>query len=270
MPPLFTIARTVCPPISRGHERSRSRLLDGHEHSTALAARTGTGMASPRCSASSSAWPPRSGLFDRVGPEGAAWLRLAWAGVILLVAGPAPAARLHPARACWPASRSGVVTAGRDHAVHGRRGPAAARHRQRAGVPRPARRRGRAQPRRPAAGLAGCWPRSACCCSPSRGTAASTRSASPSRSARRPAGRRTSCSPSASATRSPGCSGLAVSLPVAGAGRHASSPGPRPSPRLTWQLRADRARAGGPAARRAVQPGDAGAAPAHHRAPSAP
>src|SRR4051812_49549005 len=25
------------------------------------------------------------GLFDRIGPEGAAWLRLAWAGVLLLV-----------------------------------------------------------------------------------------------------------------------------------------------------------------------------------------
>src|SRR6476659_5887926 len=25
------------------------------------------------------------GLFDRLGPEGAAWLRLAWAGVLLLV-----------------------------------------------------------------------------------------------------------------------------------------------------------------------------------------
>ena len=25
------------------------------------------------------------GLFDRIGPEGAAWLRLAWAGVIVLV-----------------------------------------------------------------------------------------------------------------------------------------------------------------------------------------
>ena len=24
------------------------------------------------------------GLFDRIGPEGAAWLRLAWAGVIVL------------------------------------------------------------------------------------------------------------------------------------------------------------------------------------------
>ena len=25
------------------------------------------------------------GLFDQIGPEGAAWLRLAWAGVLLLV-----------------------------------------------------------------------------------------------------------------------------------------------------------------------------------------
>jgi len=26
-----------------------------------------------------------TGLFDRVGPEGAAWLRLAWAGALLLL-----------------------------------------------------------------------------------------------------------------------------------------------------------------------------------------
>ena len=32
------------------------------------------------------------GLFDRIGPEGAAWLRLAWAGVLLLaVVRPRPA-----------------------------------------------------------------------------------------------------------------------------------------------------------------------------------
>ena len=46
------------------------------------------------------------GLFDRIGPEGAAWLRLAWAGVILLVLGAAAAARASPGAACSPASRS--------------------------------------------------------------------------------------------------------------------------------------------------------------------
>ena len=82
------------------------------------------------------------GLFDQLGPEGAAWLRLAWAGVLLLVLGPAAAVRSSPGPACWPASRSGVVTAGADDAVHGGGGAAAAGHGQRAGVPRPARRRG--------------------------------------------------------------------------------------------------------------------------------
>ena len=46
------------------------------------------------------------GLFDQVGPEGAAWLRLAWAGVLLLVLVRPRPSRVHPVRACWPASRS--------------------------------------------------------------------------------------------------------------------------------------------------------------------
>ncbi len=49
------------------------------------AARVGTGMASRRCCACSSGLAVSVGLFDRIGPEGAAWLRLAWAGVIVLV-----------------------------------------------------------------------------------------------------------------------------------------------------------------------------------------
>lgn len=51
------------------------------------------------------------GLFDRVGPLGAAWLRLAWAGVILLVA-----VRPRPSRFTRPGLLAsvalGVVTAG--------------------------------------------------------------------------------------------------------------------------------------------------------------
>ena len=51
------------------------------------------------------------GLFDRVGPEGAAWLRLVWAGVLLLViVRPRPSAFTGSGlRACLAL---GVVTAG--------------------------------------------------------------------------------------------------------------------------------------------------------------
>ena len=66
--------------------------------------------------------------------------------------------------------------------------------------------------------LAGRSPRSACCCSPSRGTAASDAGRrSASRSPPRRAGRRTSCSPRRSATRSPGIArprGLACRWPA--------------------------------------------------------
>ena len=47
------------------------------------------------------------GLFDRIGPEGAAWLRLAWAGVLLLVLVRPASVGLHPPRAAGRASRSG-------------------------------------------------------------------------------------------------------------------------------------------------------------------
>jgi inner membrane transporter RhtA len=51
------------------------------------------------------------GLFDRVGPEGAAWLRLAWAGVLLLVVvRPRPSSFRRTAFAACVAL--GVVTAG--------------------------------------------------------------------------------------------------------------------------------------------------------------
>lgn len=51
------------------------------------------------------------GLFDRVGPEGAAWLRLAWAGVLLLVVvRPRPALMLR--RSLLAAVVLGAVTAG--------------------------------------------------------------------------------------------------------------------------------------------------------------
>ena len=51
------------------------------------------------------------GLFDRIGPEGAAWLRLAWAGVLLVVVvRPRPSSfRRATFAACCAL---GVVTAG--------------------------------------------------------------------------------------------------------------------------------------------------------------
>ena len=51
------------------------------------------------------------GLFDRIGPEGAAWLRLAWAGVLLLVlVRPRPSAFTRSSLLACVAL--GVVTAG--------------------------------------------------------------------------------------------------------------------------------------------------------------
>src|SRR5215207_7197404 len=51
------------------------------------------------------------GLFDRIGPEGAAWLRLAWAGVILLVlVRPRPSAFTRTG--LWACVALGIVTAG--------------------------------------------------------------------------------------------------------------------------------------------------------------
>lgn len=47
--------------------------------------RTGTGMAVAAMLCVQLGLAVSYGLFDRIGPEGAAWLRLAWAGVILFV-----------------------------------------------------------------------------------------------------------------------------------------------------------------------------------------
>jgi inner membrane transporter RhtA len=49
------------------------------------AARVGTGMAVASMLCVQIGLAASVGLFDKVGPEGAAWLRLAWAGVILFV-----------------------------------------------------------------------------------------------------------------------------------------------------------------------------------------
>ncbi|MEO5711646.1 MAG: EamA family transporter [Nocardioidaceae bacterium] len=49
------------------------------------AARAGTGMAVASMLCVQLGLAASVGLFDRIGPEGAAWLRLAWAGVVVLV-----------------------------------------------------------------------------------------------------------------------------------------------------------------------------------------
>ena len=49
------------------------------------AARTGTGLAIGSMTCVQVGLAASVGLFDQVGPEGAAWLRLAWAGALLLV-----------------------------------------------------------------------------------------------------------------------------------------------------------------------------------------
>ena len=131
------------------------------------------------------------GLFDRIGPEGAAWLRLAWAGVLLLVLVRPRPSRVHPVEPAGlrrPRRRHRRA----DDVLHGRGRPVAARHGQRAGVPRSAGCCG--GPRVGGAQCSGrCWPLSEWCCSPSRGTAPPTRSASRSRWPPPPAGPPTSC-----------------------------------------------------------------------------
>ena len=167
------------------------------------------------------------GLFDRIGPEGAAWLRLAWAGVILLVL-----VRPRPGdfsrRALLACVALGVVTAGVTllfMAAVARLPLGTASALEFLGP------LGVAVARSRGAGAASGR------CSPAVGVAAAhralarrrwTSSASPSRSLPRSAGRPTSCSPSASATRSPGCGtrGLAAGRR---AGRHrARRPGTFP------------------------------------------
>ncbi|MFG2166086.1 EamA family transporter [Micromonospora chersina] len=78
---------------------------------TVTPARAGTAMAVASMTCVQLGLAASVGLFDRVGPEGAAWLRLAWAGVLLAVfVRPRPSAFTRSAlRACVAL---GVVTAG--------------------------------------------------------------------------------------------------------------------------------------------------------------
>ena len=131
------------------------------------------------------------GLFDRSGPEGAAWLRLAWAGVLLLVlVRPRPSAFTRSGLlACVVL---GVVTAGLTMffmAAVARLPLGTASALEFLGplgvaVVRGGRGASCGGPRSPPSG----W-----CCSPSPGTAPPTSSGSRSRWPRPPAGRPTSC-----------------------------------------------------------------------------
>jgi len=75
------------------------------------AARAGTGMAVGSMLCVQVGLAASVGLFDRVGPEGAAFLRLAWAGVILLVV-VRPRVRRFTRSTLLACAALGVVTAG--------------------------------------------------------------------------------------------------------------------------------------------------------------
>ena len=141
------------------------------------------------------------GLIDQLGAEGAAWLRLVWAGALMLVIG-------RPRRSDFTRTGLALERAPRHRhrrphpAVHGGGRTAAAGHGQRPGVPRSSRRRGR--PRR-------CRSVRVAADRSGRRAAADralVRYGGPGRRGLRArgrlsAGRRTSCSPSGWATRSP-------------------------------------------------------------------
>jgi inner membrane transporter RhtA len=79
--------------------------------SAAARARAGTGMAVASMLSVQLGLAVSVDLFDRIGPEGAAWLRLAWAGVLLLVL-VRPRLRDFSRRGLCAGVALGVVTAG--------------------------------------------------------------------------------------------------------------------------------------------------------------
>src|SRR3954452_2774302 len=83
-------------------------LVSANRRSTA---RTGTAMAGASMVCLQLGLAVSVGLFDEVGPQGAAWLRLAWGGVILLVV-VRPRARDMGPRALLACVLLGAVTAG--------------------------------------------------------------------------------------------------------------------------------------------------------------
>ena len=84
-----------------------AHLLSSHR----AAARAGTAMAVASMLCVQLGLAVSVGLFDQIGPEGAAWLRLAWAGVLLLVL-VRPRPRDFDRRGLLASVALGVVTAG--------------------------------------------------------------------------------------------------------------------------------------------------------------
>src|SRR6188768_537907 len=82
-----------------------------HHTSARAAARAGTGMAVASMLCVQLGLAVSVGLFDRIGHDGAAWLRLAWAGVIVLVVVRPRFARISR-RGLLAGVALGVVTAG--------------------------------------------------------------------------------------------------------------------------------------------------------------
>src|SRR4051795_3667433 len=94
--------------IKSGFTGGMASLVSANRRSTA---RTGTAMAVASMLCVQLGLAVSVGLFDEVGPQGAAWLRLAWGGVILLVV-VRPRARDMGPRALLACVVLGVVTAG--------------------------------------------------------------------------------------------------------------------------------------------------------------
>src|SRR4051794_14596373 len=94
--------------IQSGFTGGMASLVSANRRSTA---RTGTAMAVASMLCVQLGLAASVGLFDEIGPQGAAWLRLAWAGVILLlVVRPRP--RDMGQRALLACVLLGAVTAG--------------------------------------------------------------------------------------------------------------------------------------------------------------
>src|SRR4051795_2848265 len=94
--------------IQSGFTGGMASLVSANRRSTA---RTGTAMAVASMLCVQLGLAVSVGLFDEVGPQGAAWLRLAWGGVILLVV-VRPRARDMGPRALLACVLLGAVTAG--------------------------------------------------------------------------------------------------------------------------------------------------------------
>ena len=207
------------------------------------------------------------GLIDDLGAEGTAWLRLVWAGAIFLVVG--RPWRLRLTRRALLAVRGARTGHRRGHAaVHGRGRAAAARHGQRAGVPRTARRRGRPRQRPAPVHLAPPRRRRRAAAHPSVDRGGRPASAWPSPWPPPSAGRPTSCFTQRVGDEVTGVGGLAVSMPVAAVLATVVA-GPETLGRMTPRAVAGGARAGRAAAGRPVHPRAAALCADSTRRPSA-